>query len=140
MVRQRRGPLTGGTEEPSSASPHLVRRIAASFRPYWLQVSGIAFLILITAGVGVINPLLIREVFDDGLFPAGGPNLQVLWILAGIMGGVTVVSGALGIVQTFFTNRVGQRVMRDLRDNLYRHLQTLSLGFHRPPAYPLFSG
>ena len=121
--------MTRGGDDPSAGNPRLVRRTAASFRPYLLQVTGIAFLILITAGVGVINPLLIREVFDNALFPVGGPDLQLLWVLAGIMGGVTVVSGALGIVQTYLTNRVGQRVMRDLRDNLYRHLQTLSLDF-----------
>jgi ATP-binding cassette subfamily B protein len=40
-----------------------------------------------------------------------------------------VVTGAIGIVQTYVTNQVGQKVMRDLRDRLYRHLQTLSLGF-----------
>ena len=36
---------------------------------------------------------------------------------------------ALGILQTYATNIVGQRVMRDLRDRLYTHLQSLSLGF-----------
>ena len=83
-----------------------------------------------TAEVGVITSLLTREVFDNALFPVGGSDLRLLWMVARIMGGVAVVSGALGIVQTYRTNRAGQgRVMRDLRDNLYRHLRTLSLGF-----------
>ena len=78
----------------------------------------------------MINPLLIREVFDSALFPASGiPNLGLLWTLAGVMAGVTVVTGGFGIVQTYMTNSVGQRVMRDLRDRLYAHLQSLSLGF-----------
>ena len=45
------------------------------------------------------------------------------------MAGVTVLGGVLGIVQTWATNIVGQRVMRDLRDRLYTHLQRLSLRF-----------
>ena len=53
----------------------------------------------------------------------------MLWVLGGIMAGITVITGGLGIVQTYLTNLVGQRVMRDLRDTLYRHLQSLSLGF-----------
>ena len=108
----------------------VARRAAASFSPYALQAVGIAALILITAGLGVVNPVLVRSVFDDGLFPqSGGPDIGLLWKLGGIMAGVTALTGSLGIVQTWATNIVGQRVMRDLRDSLYVHLQRLSLGF-----------
>ena len=108
----------------------LVRRTMASYRPYWPSVIGIVLLILVTAGLGVVNPLLIREVFDSALLPSSGsPNLGLLWTLAGIMAAVTVITGGFGIVQTYMTNSVGQRVMRDLRDRLYAHLQSLSLGF-----------
>ncbi len=111
-------------------SPGLVGRIAAAFRPYWLRVTFVGLLILVTAGVGVVNPVLIRVVFDSALFPSsGGPDLGLLWILCGVMVGVTVISGGLGVIQTLFTNQIGQKVMRDLRDRLYRHLQSLSLGF-----------
>ena len=106
-----------------------VGRAAASFRPYTPQVVGVVVLILVTAGLGVVNPLLIRSVFDDALFPPGGVDLRMLWILSGIMTAATVVSGSLGILQTYLTNEVGQRVMRDLRDRLYSHLQRQSLGF-----------
>ena len=109
----------------------LVRRTAAYFRPYWIRVVGITLLILVTAGLGVVNPLMIREVFDSALFPAvrrtTRPDLAV--DSGRVMAGVTVVTGGLGIVQTYMTNVVGQRVMRDLRDRLYNHLQSLSLGF-----------
>ena len=106
-----------------------VGRAASSFRPYMPQVVGVALLILVTAGLGVVNPLLIRSVFDDALFPPGGVDMRMLWILSGIMTAATVVSGGLGIIQTYLTNGVGQRVMRDLRDRLYTHLQRQSLGF-----------
>ena len=112
------------------SSKGLVRRIVRTFQPYWRRVTLVGLLILVTAGLGVVNPLLIRTVFDSGLFPSsGGPDLQLLWLLGGIMAAITVVSGGLGILQTYLTNLVGQRVMRDLRDRLYRHLQSLSLGF-----------
>ena len=45
------------------------RRVAirepATFRPYWLHVAGIVGLTLIDAGLGVVNPILIRSIFDD---------------------------------------------------------------------------
>ena len=108
----------------------LLRRVAGSFSPYWASICFVGLLILVTAGVGVVNPLLIRVVFDSALFPTqGGPDLNLLWWLGGIMAGITVLTGLLGIVQTYLTNRIGQRVMRDLRDRLYGHLQGLSLGF-----------
>ena len=115
---------------PESSSKGLVRRIAATFRPYWPVVTLVGLLILITAGIGVVNPLLIRVVFDSALFPvSGGPDLNLLWVLAGVMAGITVVGGLLGILQTYLTNEVGQKVMRDLRDRLYRHLQRQPLSF-----------
>ena len=118
------------TTDDRTSRTGVARRAAASFRPYTLQVVGIILVILVTAGLGVVNPYLTRPVFDDALFPqSGAPNMPLLWTLAGVMAAVTIISGALGIVQTWATNVVGQRVMRDLRDRLYTHLQGLSLGF-----------
>ena len=117
-------------EETRSSTTPIVPRILAAFRPYTGRISMVGLLILFTAGLGVVNPVLIQVVFDNALFPeSGGPDMRLLWILAGVMAGITVVTGGLGIVQTYWTNLVGQRVMRDLRDTLYRHLQSLSLGF-----------
>ncbi len=113
-----------------AARPSLTPRIFAAFRPYTGRVVLVGLLILVTAGLGVVNPVLIQVVFDQALFPEGaGPDLRLLWILAGVMTGITVITGGLGILQTYLTNLVGQRVMRDLRDTLYRHLQSLSLAF-----------
>ena len=90
----------------------------------------VAVLILLTASIGVINPLLIRTVFDDGLFPAsGGPDMHLLWTLAAIMSSIAIANGLMGVLQTYMTNHVGQSVMRDLRDAVYAHLQGMSLGF-----------
>ena len=126
--------MAGSTETGSKpeliASRGLVGRIALAFRPYLPQVIAVGALIVVSAGLGVANPLLIRVVFDDALFPASGtPNLNLLWILAGIMAGVTAVTSTIGIAQTYLTNTVGQRVMGDLRARLFKHLQGLSLSF-----------
>ncbi|CAG7612110.1 ABC transporter ATP-binding protein [Leucobacter soli] len=113
----------------------LGRRIAELFRPYRLQLSVIIVLVLVSAGLGILPPLITQRVFDDGLFPVGaedaatGPNLTVLAWLVGAMILVFVVSAGLGIVQTYFTARVGNRVMGDLRVKLFAHLQSMELGF-----------
>ena len=114
---------------PPLSSP-MLRRTLRLFRPYRFHVVSVAVLILVTASIGVINPLLIRTVFDSGLFPSsGGPDLQLLWILAAVMTSIAIANGIMGVIQTYMTNHVGQSVMRDLRDSVYAHLQGMSLGF-----------
>ena len=114
---------------PPLSSP-ILRRTLRLFRPYRFHVVSVAVLILVTASIGVINPLLIRTVFDSGLFPSsGGPDLQLLWILAAVMTSIAIANGIMGVIQTYMTNHVGQSVMRDLRDSVYAHLQGMSLGF-----------
>jgi ATP-binding cassette subfamily B protein len=105
------------------------RRVVPLFRPYKAQVTAVVGLIVVTSTIGIINPLLIQKVFNEALFVPGGPNLQLLVILVAIMAVVPIVNGAIGILQTYETTRVGQLVMRDLRDRLYAHLQTLPLAF-----------
>ncbi len=105
------------------------RRVIPLFRPYRFQVAMVVALIVLTSTIGIVNPLLIQAVFNKALFVPGGPNLDLLYILVGIMAAVPIVNGAIGILQTYKTTKVGQLVMQDLRDRLYSHLQTLSLAF-----------
>jgi ATP-binding cassette subfamily B protein len=105
------------------------RRVVPLFRPYRAQVAVVVSLIVLTSTIGIANPLLIQAVFNNALFVRGGPKLDLLYILVAIMAAVPIVNGAIGILQTYETTKVGQQVMRDLRDRLYSHLQTLSLAF-----------
>ncbi|WP_427871245.1 ABC transporter ATP-binding protein [Leucobacter luti] len=111
--------------------PNLGRRIAELFRPYRAPLAVIIALVLVSAALGILPPLLTQRVFDDGLFPldGGGPNLTALGWLVGAMIAVFVLSSGIGIVQTLFTARVGNRVMGDLRVKLFSHLQAMELGF-----------
>src|SRR5215469_17055052 len=123
------GPRSGAASGNPAATAHVnrntARRVVPLFRPYRAQVVAVVALILVTSTIGIINPLLIQKVFNDALFVRGGPNLQLLVILVSIMAVIPIVNGAIGILQTYETTRVGQQVMRDLRDRLYAHLQTL---------------
>ncbi|HEV3474107.1 MAG TPA: ABC transporter ATP-binding protein [Actinomycetota bacterium] len=110
-------------------SPATLRRVASTFTPYKSKVLGVAVLILVTSGLGVINPLLIKVIFDRALFVPGGPNLELLFFLVGLMFAIPIVSGVLGIWQTYLSNLVGQRVMQDFRNKLYAHLQRMALRF-----------
>jgi ATP-binding cassette, subfamily B, bacterial len=119
----------GDPAAPARANRDTARRVVPLFRPYRVQVAAVVGLIVVTSTIGIINPLLIQAVFNDALFVPGGPNLQLLVTLVAIMAVIPIVNGAIGILQTYETTRVGQLVMRDLRDRLYAHLQTLPLAF-----------
>jgi ATP-binding cassette, subfamily B, bacterial len=120
---------SGNPAAPAHANRDTARRVVPLFRPYRAQVAAVVGLIVVTSTIGIINPLLIQVVFNKALFVPGGPNIRLLVILVAIMAVVPIVNGAIGILQTYETTRVGQQVMRDLRDRLYAHLQTLSLAF-----------
>jgi ATP-binding cassette subfamily B protein len=109
--------------------PHLLRRIAELFSPYKKQLVVTVVLVLVSAGLSVAPPLLTKQLFDVGLFPAGGPNVPVLVELVAIMVLLWVASAALGVWQTWLTATVGNKVMGSLRVSLFEHLQAMELAF-----------
>jgi ATP-binding cassette subfamily B protein len=119
-------------EKPSGrvTNRHLARRVFGLFRPHRRQVLLAVGLIVFTSGLGVVNPILIKFVFD-ALFPrgGGGPDMRLVGIYAGLMIIIPVITGTVGIAQTYQINSIGQRLMEDLRNSLYGHLQGLSMRF-----------
>ncbi|HEX6131841.1 MAG TPA: ABC transporter ATP-binding protein, partial [Actinomycetota bacterium] len=124
-------------EDPRPIRRATVRRVVATFRPYRAKVGLVAVAIAVTSGLGVVNPLLIKWIFDQGLFgnPPGScadgacPDLDVVYLGVALMVAIPIVTGAIGIAQTYLANLVGLRVMQDLRNALYAHLQHMPLRF-----------
>lgn len=109
---------------------HLLRRIGELFRPHRMKLTVTIVLVLISAGLSVAPPLLTKQLFDVGLFPATHvPNVPVLVTLVVIMVALWVVSAGLGVWQTYLTATVGNNVMGALRMRLFSHLQAMELAF-----------
>jgi ATP-binding cassette subfamily B protein len=102
------------------------RRIVRLFRPYRARLSVVCTLIFFSAALGAVTPFLLREVLDVAI---PEENVGLLTALVAGMVAIPVVTGVLGVWQTLLSNQVGQRVMHDLRTQVYRHLQRLSLAF-----------
>jgi ATP-binding cassette subfamily B protein len=111
--------------------PHLGRRVVALFRPYRFQILITGVLVIAGAAIAVVPALIVQQIFDQALFPIDGgpPDLDLLLRLVLIMIGLFVLSAGLGVVQTWFTSTVGNRVTGDLRVKLFEHLQAMELGF-----------
>jgi ATP-binding cassette subfamily B protein len=103
-----------------------LRRIVRLFGPYRARLTAVCALIVFAAAVGVVSPFLLREVLDVAI-PDG--NMRLLSALVAGMVAIPVVTGVIGVWQTLLSNQVGQSVMHDLRSQVYRHLQRLSLAF-----------
>jgi ATP-binding cassette subfamily B protein len=112
------------------AIPNLRRRIAALFLPYKRELAVTIALVLVTAALTVVQPLITRAIFDKALFPAGGsPDMHLLSQLVGLTVLIVAVAATIGIANTWLTTRVGSRVMGDLRVRLYERLQTMEVSF-----------
>ena len=103
-----------------------MRRIATFFRPYRVAVVVVMSSIVLTALIGVVNPYLLKLLIDDAI-----PNkdLAQLNLYVGLMIVLPIMSGLIGVGQTYVNNVVGQSVMQDLRNALYTHLQRMPLRF-----------
>ncbi len=128
-------------EDKRPISRTTIRRVVGIFKPYKRQVAVVGVAITLSSALGVVNPLMIRKIFDDALFgPSTGPdagtcsgvpcpNMHALWIFVGIMVLIPIVTSAIGVGQTYLSNLVGLQVMQDLRNSLYKHLQYMPLRF-----------
>jgi len=111
---------------PPERRGRTMRRIVAFFRPYRRQVGVVIGAILLTSVLGLINPILLKLLIDDAIpkLDWGKLNLYV-----GLMIAVPIVSGLIGVGQSYLNNSIGQNVMQDLRAALYAHLQRMPLRF-----------
>src|SRR6187200_3037009 len=112
--------------DPPSLGPRIVRL----FRPHRSALALIVAMILLTSVLSVIGALLVRRVFDHALFVAGGPDLGALYPLVAALIAIPIVNGILNVGQTYLTEVVGNRVLEELRNRLFEHLERLSLAFY----------
>jgi len=126
-------------------------RLLSYVVPYW-KMSAVALLLLLTATfISLMPPLLMRSLIDDVLiFAAGGSNpetmggnwigefltrfvpkgsAQLLVLLVGLLLVISVVSNGFRALRNYMMTWIGERITFDLRNQVYRHLHTLSLGY-----------
>jgi ATP-binding cassette subfamily B protein len=122
----RRGPRQKLRPEDLPAEPVSLRRVARLFIPYRLRLGALLALIFLGSILSVASPFLLREAVDKGILQR---DLRLLSLMVGGMIALAILGGVIGVVQTWISNQVGQRVMHDLRAAVYAHLQRMSLAF-----------
>ena len=104
-----------------------VTTLAMLAAPYKRQTALALFFLFAATATALAPPYLAKVAIDDGI---QDENLRVLTIVVVLF----VVAGVLSLVtstaQTYFTGWTGERILADLRNKLFRHLQRLSLGYY----------
>ncbi|HEX7346540.1 MAG TPA: ABC transporter ATP-binding protein [Candidatus Limnocylindrales bacterium] len=120
------GPAPDFVPVPKERRGQTVRRILRFFKPYRPQIAVVLVAILLTSFIGLINPYLLKLLIDEAI-PKRDFGLLNLYV--GLMIALPIVSGLIGVGQSYLNNLIGQRVMQDLRSALYSHLQAMPLRF-----------
>ena len=104
----------------------LLKRVYGYARPYLRWMILVLAIILVTSLIQLVPPLLYRDLFDTVI-----PNKDVsrlIWLTAGMVG-IPVAASFLDVAQRYFSAKLGEGVIYDLRQALYDHLQNMGLRF-----------
>jgi len=106
--------------------PGTVRRIAAYARPYWLHLAVFLLATAVDAVITVVNPLLLRDIIDHGILAR---DEQVVISLAIAVAVVAIFDAVLGFVIRWFSARIGEGLIYDLRTQVFDHVQRQPIAF-----------
>ncbi len=103
-----------------------IRRIATYARPYRGALAAFMVTTALDALITVVNPLLLRDVIDHGIL-AG--NQAIVIGLAAAVAGVAFFDAFLGVVNRWFSARIGESLIYDLRTQVFSHVQRQPIAF-----------
>ncbi|HLX48046.1 MAG TPA: ABC transporter ATP-binding protein [Streptosporangiaceae bacterium] len=107
-------------------TPGTVRRIAAQAAPYRLQLCLFLLITGADAVITVANPLLLRTVIDNGIL---AHKTSVVVTLAVAVAGLAVIDAGLGMASEWYSARIGESLIYDLRNQVYDRIQHQSIAF-----------
>jgi ATP-binding cassette subfamily B protein len=116
----------GEPQRPTAPMTSIVPRIARYFKPYARSWLLILLCIAASSALNLVPPLMVRELIDVAL-----PSRDALLLVGAVAGSVVagLLARLIGVAESSINVRIGQGVMFDLRNELYRHLQQQSLRF-----------
>lgn len=130
-------------EDPADkvVDAHLLLRLARYLRPYWLQATIATVVVSLKSICDVAGPYLVKVAIDRYLMVTPGPSTSWLgrWLPTDPMAGITTLavlffvlmlfSYLFAFVQTYMMQWIGQKIMFDLRREIFRHMQRMHVGF-----------
>lgn len=127
--KQQDSPAISLKEQTSARSDKIkisLPRVLILLRPYRWRLVAATVLLIITNGLGLLFPLVIRSMLNTIL---GHHNEHLLNIVVLILLAIFILQAAFGALQGYLVTSLGERLSFDLRTMLFRHLQRLPLSF-----------
>lgn len=106
--------------------PGIYKRIAGYATRHKRKLIIFLLLSVLTAGIGVLNPVLAGDVVNA--ITGGGPVSTVLWLAVAI-GGLAIADAAISITNRYLSSRIGEGLIFDLRTAVYDHVQSMPIAF-----------
>ncbi|MDQ2810675.1 MAG: ABC transporter ATP-binding protein/permease [Actinomycetota bacterium] len=106
--------------------PGTVRRIVGYAKPYKLYLSFFLAATILDALITVVNPLLLRVIIDKGIL---GHREALVIGVAGAVAGVAVFDALLGFITRWYSARIGEGLIYDLRTQVFSHVQEQPIAF-----------
>jgi ATP-binding cassette subfamily B protein len=106
--------------------PGTIRRIASYARPYRVHLAVFLLATAVDAVITVVNPLLLRDIIDHGIL---GRDEQLVILLACAVAAVAIFDAVLGFVIRWFSARIGEGLIYDLRTQVFDHVQRQPIAF-----------
>jgi ATP-binding cassette subfamily B protein len=106
--------------------PGTAKRMLRFAAPYAGLLALFLFVVILDAGIGIVNPLIYREIINNGFLKGNATLIIRFAVLAGILG---LFGGALGLAESYLSATVGARVVLALRTKLFEHIQQMPLAF-----------
>jgi ATP-binding cassette subfamily B protein len=103
-----------------------LRRIVRFARPYRWHITAFLLLVIVSAFLVIASPLLFKKIVDDGISKG---NAGLVTALALIVALLAVVEAVLGLVQRWFSARIGEGLIFDLRTRVFAHVQRMPVAF-----------
>jgi len=118
------------TADPSVKSqklkPGTVKRIISYGKPYKKQINIFLFTVVVEAILVVATPLLLRELIDKGVIPKDAALVTKLALLVGLF---AILDAGFNIFGRYFSARIGEGLIYDLRSQVFAHIQKQSIAF-----------
>ncbi|HEV2368495.1 MAG TPA: ABC transporter transmembrane domain-containing protein, partial [Acidimicrobiales bacterium] len=107
-------------------APGTLRRILRFAAPYRRLLISLVVMLGVDSAIGVVNPLLFREIIDRGIVRHDG-NLVV--VLAAVAAGLALVDLVLSLGERWFSSRIGEGLIYDMRTRVFSHIQRMPIAF-----------
>jgi len=126
MIGSMRSLMHDASVVKQKVKPGTAKRMLRFAIPYTGLLALFLVVVIVDAGIGIVNPLLYREIINNGFLKGNATLIIRFAVLAGVLG---LVDGALGLASSYLSATVGARVVLALRAKLFEHIQQMPLAF-----------